>query len=379
MQLPDVSWQTLDWAALDRLREIFLAGKPPPKPYWTSLSDLANYDFTFGERIGWKWDALLAELRERGWTPPASDVLDWGCGSGIAGRRVIASFGQERFRRLRVFDRSTLAMDYALARARREFPTLTVEAATDSGEMASPAAARPGGGDAPISLSGGHHPGAAPIGLLVVSHVLGELSEDGGRALRQAIDRAAAVLWVEPGTYADSRALIAVREAVRHDFLVIAPCTHQTFCGLLTPENQRHWCHHFAPPPPNLMADSNWVRFARRAGIDLRRLPYSFLVLERKGLRHPVPGLLPADRARVIGSPRFYKAYAKVSTCQQDGVRDLKLERKVAPLLFKQLKQAVAPGVHAWQIVQGRITQVLSSPPALGTSQGAPEGGPTST
>jgi hypothetical protein len=361
MKPPEVSWQTLDWAALDRLRDLFLAGKASTKPYWTSLSDLANYDFTFGERIGWKWDAMLGELRQLGWTPPANDVLDWACGSGIAGRRVIEWFGPANFRRLRVFDRSALAMEFAVAKARDEFPSLTVETANDLAEVERQPPARGQGGVAALADTAGPEAGAPSIGLLVISHVLGELTESGGRALRHAIDRAAAVLWVEPGTFADSRALIAVREGLRNNFVVVAPCTHQAGCGLLAPGNQRHWCHHFAPPPPNLMADSSWVRFAQRAGIDLRSLPFSFLALERRGLRDPVPGVLPAGCSRVIGTPRFYKGYANIFSCQQDGVYDVKLERKVAPLVFKQVEKSVGPRVHTWKVAARRVTEAGAS------------------
>ena len=68
---PDrLTWDTLDWAALDRLRDSFLAGKPAGASYWTSRMDLENYDFAFAQRIGWKWDAVLRELKLRGWTPP---------------------------------------------------------------------------------------------------------------------------------------------------------------------------------------------------------------------------------------------------------------------------------------------------------------------
>jgi hypothetical protein len=334
MKLPEVTWQTLDWTVLDRLRERFLAGRPSPTPYWTSLHDLANYDLTFGERIGWKWDAVLGELCARGWTPPAQEVLDWGCGSGVAGRRVVAWFGPERFQRLCVYDRSALAVEFACAKARAAFPGLKVEPAPELGES------NPAG-----------RPSRAPHGtLLVVSHVLSELTEAGGRALRRVIDQAAAVLWVEPGTFADSRALLAVREDLRREFLLIAPCTHQRACGLLAAGNERHWCHQFAPPPPAIMADADWVRFAQRAGIDLRSLPYSWLVLERRGLREPVPGLTPPGCSRVIGAPRLYKGFAKVFSCQAAGVFDVELPKRVAPTLFKQLSKGDGPRVCRWQL-----------------------------
>src|SRR5213596_2022051 len=106
---PTVTWDTLDWAALDRLREIFLGGPPPGGSYWRSPVDLASYDLTYAQRIAWKWDAVLGELRARGWAPPfARPLLDWGCGSGVASRRVLDWFGPEHFRRLRLWDRSSL-------------------------------------------------------------------------------------------------------------------------------------------------------------------------------------------------------------------------------------------------------------------------------
>ena len=329
-----LSWQTLDWSVLDRLRGIFLAGQPPGAAYWTSLNALANYDFTYAQRIGWKWDAVLRELRQRGWTPPAGPLLDWGCGSGIASRRVVDFFGAERFERLRVFDRSALAMEFTAEAARAAFPRLRVEAHAGS-ESGAP-------------------------GTLVISHVLNELDAAGGCELRRVIDRAEAVLWVEPGTHADSRALIALREALRDQFHVIAPCTHQASCGLLAPDNARHWCHHFAAPPPGLLADSDWVRFAQRAGLDLRSVPYSFLVLERKGRRDEVTGALPEGWSRVLGEPRVYKGFARVLSCQRDGVRELELQKRVAPEIHRAFKDGRAPSLWRWKEEGQRIVGLES-------------------
>ena len=107
------------------------------------------------------------------------------------------------------------------------------------------------------------------------------------------------------------------------------------------------------------MADSNWVRFAQRAGIDLRRLPYSFLVLERRGLRDPVPGLLPAGWSRVLGEPRVYKGFAKILSCQSEGVRELELQKRDAPGVFKSMKGGQARTLQRWEIHGTRITRVL--------------------
>ena len=92
-----MTWNELDWSALDRLRAGFLDGAAGRAPYWKSTDDLASYDLTYGERIGWKWDHVLRELRLRGWRPTARHVFDWGCGSGVAARRVISFFGAGQF------------------------------------------------------------------------------------------------------------------------------------------------------------------------------------------------------------------------------------------------------------------------------------------
>lgn len=289
-----LNWEALDWEVLDRLRAQFLRGGKGN--YWRSRKDLEQYDQTFGQRIAWKWAAVLKELRRLGWTPPSDSVLDWGCGSGVAGRCVRDFFG---LRTLWVHDRSELAIRYACEIGRAE-------------------AWR-----------------NQPPGLLVLSHVLNEIDPV---AVHKVIAVAEAVIWVEPGTHADSRALIAQRERWRKHFFVVAPCTHRERCGLLADGQERHWCHFFAEPPPGIMADANWVRFAQRAGIDLRALPYSYLVLDRR------PVGLPAG-ARIIGRPRVHKGFAKVLLCEVDGVREESVARREPR--FKTIQAGAVVPPHA--------------------------------
>jgi ribosomal protein RSM22 (predicted rRNA methylase) len=188
---------------------------------------------------------------------------------------------------------------------------------------------------------------------LIVSHVLTELDEREREQLLRTARRAEAILWVEPGTHRASRDLIGVRERLREDFRVLAPCTHQGRCGLLAPGNERHWCHNFADAPPGIMGDSTWVRFARRAGIDLRSLPYSFLAMEKAESVAPPLGV--EGCSRIIGEPRYYKGYARVFSCQEDGVRELTLRKRDAPVLFKALKGGGEAVVYRWELPEGRI------------------------
>ncbi len=312
-----MTWSDLDWPALDRLRDGFLSGSAANGPYWRSLSDLASYDFTYAERIGWKWDAVLAELRRRAWTPPSRTLLDWGCGSGIAGRRALSAFGSENFDTLQVWDHSPLARQFAIDAARKNFPALTVSEY------------------APSSAPAAFTPRSSPFTLLL-SHVLNELPANARAELLALIARADAVIWIEPGTHAVSRDLAAIRDQLRNDFDLVAPCTHANNCPLFAPENARHWCHFFAPAPSGIYADSNWVKFGQRAGVDLRALPYSMLVLERKNLRAPAAPL-PAGCSRVLGRARVHKAHADLLACDENGLSDLKLFKRTDPALHKKL------------------------------------------
>ena len=316
-----MNWESLDWTALDRLRGGFLNGAAVAGPYWQSASDLASYDFTYGERIGWKWDHVLRELQQRRWSPAARTVLDWGCGSGVAARRVIAGFGADRFDALRVWDHSPAACDFAADAASRAFPGLAVSSVTP-GFLAS----------------------TEPVGLLLLSHVLNELTPEALDELRALVARAEAVLWVEPGTHAVSRSLGALREEFRPSFSVVAPCTHPGACPVLAPGRERDWCHHFAPPPPEIFASSEWVRFGQRAGIDLRSLPYCFLALDRA----PATAA-PAGLSRVLGRPEHFKPYARVLNCDATGLAELTLPKRADPALSKQLERTKEPLVYRWR------------------------------
>ena len=324
-----MTWAELDWSILDRLRGRFLgASTAVAGPYWETAADLANYELTYGERIGWKWDHVLRELRLRGWTPPGrGSVLDWGCGSGGAARRVMEFFGAAAFESLTVWDHSPLACDYAAATAELAFPSVRVAQATP-GFLAS----------------------TEPIGLLIVSHVLNELPADALESLRRTIARAQAVLWVEPGTHAISRQLGAWREEFRATFHLAAPCPHAGACPVFAAGNERDWCHFFAPPPPEIFADSNWVKFGQRAGIDLRSLPYCFLALDRR-----TPVAPPADLARVIGRVEHFKPYARLLNCDASGLTQLELPKRTDPALFKQLERTRAPLVYRWRHADGKI------------------------
>lgn len=325
-----MDWDAVDWDSLERMRTAFLAGTSGQADYWQSESDLASYDFTFGRRIGWKWDCVLGELARRGWRPPAGEVLDWGCGTGVAARAFLKHFGETTAHGIVLHDRSAPARDFASRKVRGTYPSASVrrEAASDV---------------------------SAPT--VLVSHVRGELSDRQLECLMSVVRRATAVVWIEPGSFDVSRQLIDIREQLRGEFQLVAPCTHQGVCGMLASGSERHWCHHFAPSAPEVHTDGNWVRFGRIAGIDLRSLPFSYLVLDR---RPPPP--LPAGAVRVIGRPRVHKGLALLFGCQEDGVRDRRLAKSSLPEEFRQVRRGDFGTLQAWRLDGDKIIAVERLP-----------------
>ena len=315
-----MSLAAVDWKALQRLRTAFLAGTAGRAAYWQSERDLASYDATFAARIGWKWDHVLDELARLGWSPPAGPVLDWGCGSGIAARRFLAHFPPQPAAEMWFSDQSGLAISFAMQRARAAFPETTIRAGQPT-----------------------------RVGTLLISHVLTELEAREVDDLLDLVASAEAVVWVEPGTHETSRRLIAIREKLlaRLDegaLNVIAPCTHLKACGMLTKGNEPHWCHHFAAPPPEVFMDADWTRFSDEMGIDLRSLPLSYLVLDRR----PRPPM-PDGAARFIGRPRVYKPNALVYACDSSGVSERSITKRALPTEYRFAKKDRLEPLQVWR------------------------------
>ncbi|MDR3405447.1 MAG: small ribosomal subunit Rsm22 family protein [Chthoniobacter sp.] len=304
---------------LRELRERFLAGTAGAADYWQSPDHLELYDSTYAERIGWKWDAVLDELDLRGWRPRSTHVLDWGCGTGVAHRRVLAKWPQ--FTAANLHDRSLHARLFAAQKTRREFPQVAVTL---------------------------NRPTVTPETLLLVSHVINELPPAELDQLLELARGAGEVIWVEAGTHADSRRLIDVRERLRDTFTPIAPCTHTARCGMLTTKNAQHWCHHFARPPSAIFQDARWADFGKEIGIDLRSVPYSFLVLAR------TPAM-PPGYSRIIGEPREAKGFARVLSCQAEGVADFILQKRDVPELFRAVRKGTLEPVYRWTLADGKI------------------------
>ena len=297
-----------DWRRLAELRESFLAaeGGKAADSYWRSRRDYELFDATFAARIGWKWDAVLRELALRGRTPSGATLVDWGCGTGIAARRFVATVPGVKHEHL--CDRSKQATWFARDALAALDPKLK------------------------LTL---HAPSAAePIDVLLASHVVGELAPQALDELLALAARARFVLLVEAGSRPVSRALGALRERMLGEFDVLAPCTHSATCGLLAAGREQDWCHFFARPPAEAFTSSFWRRFSDELGIDLRALPYAFLALARRS--EP----LAPHGTRILGRPRLLKGRALLECCDASGVATRALFERDAKPLFKRLDRS---------------------------------------
>jgi SAM-dependent methyltransferase len=297
-----------DWQRVQRLREQFLGDRAATQAladYWRDDRDLAAYDAVLGARIGWKWDAALRELLARGGSrADGLRVLDYGCGSGVAARAFVRHCGAGE---VLCHDRSAKAMAFAARRLQREFPALPARACRDVG--------------------------AAAFDVVLVSHVLGELDAAGAAALRTVLRRARRIVLVEPGSKEVSRRLSALRDELRAEFTIEAPCPHAERCPALASDGD--WCHFFAPPPSEVFTDGAWVTTARELGIDLRSLPYSFLAATRD--RVAPTAALPANR--MLGRPDIGKHAATVQLCTASTLREVRIDKRRQPELWRTLKK----------------------------------------
>ncbi len=212
-------------------------------------------------------------------------------------------------------------------------------------------------------LAGEEPPGASGrIDLLLVSHVLGELDDAGWAELRGELGRARTAILVEPGSKDVSRALTGLREEMAETFVAVAPCPHEGACGAMAPGAESHWCHFFARPPQEAFSQRRWSLFARRLGIDLRSLPYAYLLLERRSALHAtrLEGL-----ARLLGRPRVEKGRAQLFVCEAPGLSYGRFLERHDRAFFKSLRAPLEPSLVELTREGERIVAVVPRLPSL--------------
>lgn len=297
-----------EWKMLAQIRAGFLGAAGGLANYWQSPTHIDVYDQTFAQRIGWKWDAVIRDLVDAGWgPPPQARVLDWGCGSGIAARKFWQRWGGQ-CAHMGFFDRSSQAMEFAQARLLQQFPSAIVRS------------------DALLKGS---------YDVLLISHVINEMTDVQVEELVSLCRQVNHVLWVEAGTHFSSRRLGQVRQVLKESHTVIRPCGHQGSCGIFDADRQADWCHFFASSPPEVHQSAFWRRFATEMSIDLRSLPVSYLVASRGSIAGDLK--IQGQKQRILGRAREFKGYCTFQACDENGVHDERYMKRESKDEYKRL------------------------------------------
>lgn len=303
---------TINWNRLEQIRSNFLDESAGKEDYWKQESDVASYHYTFAQRIGWKWLYALDIASSSGWQIPDGTIVDFGCGSGIATEMVLNRLTQQQ-RSVELIDRSPIATSFSAQRLATKFPNCSFSVSSQLN---------------------------AHDKIVLISHVLTELTEPQREWLCNQLKDARAILWVEPGTHSASTRLSLSRELLRNNFRVVAPCTHSLECGMRNPVNARHWCHFFASPPEEAFTVREWSQFASVTGIDLADLPLSFCFFDKADSVQ-----FSTSSFRLIAHAHTTKQDAVVLACNGDGVQELKATKNGTPEIYKKLKKNGYEGV----------------------------------
>ncbi|MFZ4115493.1 MAG: small ribosomal subunit Rsm22 family protein [Chthoniobacterales bacterium] len=312
-----------DWQRLRDLRKRFLENAS--ENYWNNPRDLELYDLIYAARIGWKWNAVLEDLKNVGWHSQAQQIVDWGCGTAIAARTVALWSGISQ---VALVDQSPLALAFAQKKLREAGKKIIPEF---SWQKEKPT-------------------------LLLISHVVSELHEKELLELALFATQADEIIWVEPGSHELSRRLISVRKKILQvGHHLIAPCTHEHACPMFEEKQERDWCHFFAKAPAEIFQSSLWHQASRELGIDLRSLPYSYLAFSRKKFLHA-----STDAERLIGHPRMLKAHGKLFCCGSSGLCERMLQKRDNPELFRSLIKNKERGAFTWSLDNsGHVVNIL--------------------
>lgn len=292
---------------IQKLKELFDHSSPElRKDYWTPEL-LEIYADTLGERIRWKWNSFLKDLKDKNIFPESlfSETIiftDWGCGPGTASFAVAEASTQKHS--YEFFDRSNIAMAYATKR---------LEAHSNSK----------------------FDPAQKKTRILLLSYVLSELSKIDEAKLIEKIFSFDAVLWVDAGTHKESRRLSEIRNTLSTHFDFLAPCPHSKSCPLSGTQNPNDWCHRFADAPQEAFHSAKWAEISKVLKIDLRSLPYSSLY----GVKKSFLIQNPSNETR-LGRPRVGKHEITLEFCTQEATYiHKKVTKRENPELFKKLRK----------------------------------------
>jgi ribosomal protein RSM22 (predicted rRNA methylase) len=296
--------------SVQRLIAAYRAGEVPPAPVITSRIDAAAYA---AYRMPATAAATAAALRETrlslpGWAP--SSLIDFGAGTGGSAWAVASDLpGIET---ITLLEQSPDAIRLGKAIFAQAQSAVLRSAAWRQWQL----------GD---SDEGPARPAAAGLpaaDLATACYVLGELSPPQQAALTMlAAGAAPAVLFVEPGTPAGHRRILAARaRLLSSGYRVAAPCPHERDCPL---DVDGDWCHFGAR-----LQRSAMHRQAKGAELAYEDEKFSYVAAIRRQVSRPDAGAPDLPAGRVVRRPQQRKGLVLLDLCRADGTSSRELVSK---------------------------------------------------
>ncbi len=127
------------------------------------------------------------------------------------------------------------------------------------------------------------------------------------------------LLIVEPSSSEESRLLMAMKESlIDRDFQILAPCSHQNPCPMLT--TKKLWCHARTPalPQSQLNKIEEYLPFKNRT------LTYSYLFASKQS-----EVATSETHYRVVSDPLKEKGKTRWNICSDKGIETLSLLHRV--------------------------------------------------
>ncbi len=310
-------------AGVQRLMTAYRSGEVPDAPVMAAKADAAAYAAYRMPATVAATGQALRELRRSlpKWAPRT--LLDFGAGTGGAAWAVADQLPSVESMVLLEQSADAIRLGQAILAAAAA-PSLRAATWRTWRLPADDALRSAGLASLGLESLGLAPPGLAPPGragseaavadLATAAYVLGELSQAQQSALvALAAEAAPAVLFVEPGTPAGHRRILAARaQLLAAGFVIAAPCPHQLDCPL---DVAGDWCHFGAR-----LQRSAVHRQAKGVELSYEDEKYSYVAAVRPG-GEPVA----APQGRVVRRPQQRKGLVMLSVCAHDGTvrRDL--------------------------------------------------------
>jgi ribosomal protein RSM22 (predicted rRNA methylase) len=298
-------------ARAGRLIAAYRSGKLPGQPIIATAQDAAAYAAYRMPATVAAAAAAIGQTRESlpGWSPVS--LLDVGAGTGAAAWAALDEL--PTIRSVILLEQSAEAASLGRAILARSGSETLRHADWRRWQLAA------GGEQVSPPL-----PAAA---LITASYLLGELSRKQQRDLVElAMAAAPVIIFIEPGTPAGYRRILAAREQLLADgFTVAAPCPHQLACPLDVPGD---WCHFAAR-----VQRSAVHRQVKGGELGYEDEKFSFVAATR-GLDDSLPA------ARIVRQPRQRRNLVSLNLCAQDGTARQQLVAKQAGPYYRAARKA---------------------------------------